>query len=57
MQNFFQNSKFFVPVVTLFDIFILDLNVFLAFIFFYKLNFSSKNKLRAFFRCVFVFFF
>ena len=57
MQNFLQNNKFFVSVVTLCDIFILDLNDFLASMFFYKIDFSFKNKLHAFFRCVFVFFY
>ena len=53
MQNFLQNDKFFVSVVTLCDIFYLrfkrcfGLNVF----FFYKIDFSLENKLRAFFRC------
>ena len=37
--------------------FILDLNDFLALIVFYIKNFCLKNKLRAFFRCVFVFFY
>ena len=52
MQNFLQNNKFFVSVVTLCDIFILDLIDFLALMFFYKIEFSLENKLRAFFRCV-----
>ena len=51
MQNVLQINKFFVSVVTLCDLFILDLNNFLAFLFFYKIDFSLKNKLRAFFRC------
>ena len=34
-----------------------DLNDFLAFMFFYKIDFSLKIKLRAFFRCFFFFFF
>ena len=50
MQKFLQINKFFVSVVTLCDIFysrfkrIFGLNVF-----FYKIDFSLKNKLRAFF--------
>ena len=36
MQNFVQRSKFFVSVVTLCDIFILDLNNFVALMFFHK---------------------
>ena len=36
--------------------FILDLNDFLALIFFNKIDFSLKNKLRAFFSLFFVFF-
>ena len=51
MQNFLQINKFFVSVVTLCDIFILDLNDFLALMFFYKRDFCLKNKRRAFFRC------
>ena len=35
MQNFLQNNKFFVSLVTLNDIFIQDLNDFLAFMFFF----------------------
>ena len=35
MQNFLQINKFFVSVVTLCDIFILDLNDFLALMFFF----------------------
>ena len=57
MQNFLQNNKFFVSVVTLCNIFSQDLNDYLAFMFFYKIDFSLKNKLRAFFRCFFVCFF
>ena len=52
MQNFLQINKFFVSVVTLCDIFILDLNDFLALMFFYKIEFCLINKRRAFFfRC------
>ena len=58
MQNFLQINKFFVSVVTLCDIFILDLNDFLALMFFfYKIDFSLKIKLRAFFSLFFVFFY
>ena len=47
---------FFVSVVTLCDIFILDLNDFLDLLcFFYKMDFSLKNKLRVFFFAVFFF--
>ena len=42
MQNFLQNNKFFVSVVTLCDIFILDLNDILALMFFYRINVSLK---------------
>ena len=42
--------KFFVSVVTLCDIFILDLNDFLALMFFYKIDFCLIKR-RAFFRC------
>ena len=51
MQNFLQNNKFFVSVVTLCDIFILDLNDILALMFFYITDFSLK------FFAVFVFFY
>ena len=47
MQSFLQNNKFFVSVITLCDIFILDLNDFLA-LMFYKIDLSLKNKLRVF---------
>ena len=49
MQNFLQSNKFFVSVVTVCDIFIQDLNDFLALMFFYKIDFSFKNKLNAIF--------
>ena len=39
MQNFLQNNKFFVSVVTLCDIFIEDLNGFLALMFFLQNRF------------------
>ena len=51
MQNFLQNNKFFVSVVTLCDIFFQDLNNFLALMFFCKVVFSLKNKIPAYFRC------
>ena len=57
MQNFLQINKFFVPVVTLCDIFILDLNNFLAFMFLNKIDFCVKNKPRALFSLFFVFFY
>ena len=57
MQNFLQIYKFFVSVVTLCDIFILDLNDFLALMFFYKIDFCLINKRRAFFSLFYVFFY
>ena len=57
MQNFLQNNKFFVSLVTLCDIFIQDLNDCLALIVFYKIDFSLRNKLCAFFSLFFVFFY
>ena len=57
MQNFLQNDKFFVSVVSLCDIFVQYLSNFLALIIFYKINFSLENKLRAFCFAVFVFFY
>ena len=57
MQNFLQNDNFFVSVVTSCDIFIQDLNDFLALIIFKKIDFSLKNKLRAFFSRFFCVFF
>ena len=57
MQNFLQNNKFFVSVVTLCDIFYSRFNDFLAFMYFYKIDFSLKNKLHSFFFAVFVFFY
>ena len=52
MQNFLQTNKFFVSLVTLCDFF-QDLNDCLALIVFYKIDFSLRNKLRAFFFAVF----
>ena len=43
MQNFLQIYKFFVSVVTLCDIFNLDLNNFLVLMFFYKIDFCLKK--------------
>ena len=57
MQTFLQNDKFFVSVVTLCDIFYSRFKRFFGLNVFYKIDFSLKNKLRAFFRCVFVFFY
>ena len=57
MQNFLQNNKFFAYVVTLCDIFIQDLKDFFALMFFNKIDFSLKNKLRAFISLVFMFFY
>ena len=51
MQNFLQNNKFFVSEVTLCDIFYSKFKRFFGLNVFYKINFSKKNKLRAFFRC------
>ena len=52
MQNFHQNNKCFVSVVTLCDIFIQDLNDFLALTFLQK-DFSLKISYVPFFRCFF----
>ena len=46
----FKIVSFFVSIVTLCDIFIQDLNEFLALIFFFKIDLSLINKLRVFFR-------
>ena len=48
MQNFLQNNKFFVSVVTLFDIFYSRFKRFFGLNVFYKIDFSLLNKLRAF---------
>ena len=45
----FKVIRSFVSLVTLCVIFILDLNDFLALMFFYKIDFSLKNMLYAFF--------
>ena len=59
MQNFLQGSKIFVSVVTLCDIFYTRFKRFFGFnvFFFYKLDFSLKNKLRALFSLFFFLFF
>ena len=50
MQNFHQTDKFFVfRSYIVWHFFILDLNDFLALMCFYKIDFSLKNKLRAYF--------
>ena len=50
MQNFRQINIFFVSVVTLCDIFYSRFKRFFGLnVFFYKIDFSLKNKLRAFF--------
>ena len=57
MQNFLQNNKFFVSVVTVCNIFYSRLKDFLALMFFYKIDFSLKKELRAFyslFLCSFI---
>ena len=56
MQNFLQNNKFFVSKVTICDIFIQDLNDFLALMFFYKIDFCLKISYVPYF-AVFVFFY
>ena len=59
MQNFLQNNKFFVSIVTLCDIFYSRFKRFFGpDVFFYKIDFSLKNKLRELspFFAVFVFF-
>ena len=49
MQNFLQNNKFFVSVATLCDLIYSRFNRFFGLNVFYKIDFSLKNKLRAFF--------
>ena len=51
MQNFLQINKFFVSVVTLFDIFYSRFKRFFGLNVFYKIDFCLINKRRAFFRC------
>ena len=53
----FKITSFLFMLLHCVTFFILDLNVFLALIVFYIKNLCLKNKLRAFFRCVFVFFY
>ena len=53
MQNFLQNDKFFVSVVTLRDVFYSRFKRFFGHNVFYKIDFSLKNKLRAFFSLFF----
>ena len=58
MQNFLQNNKFFDSVVTLCDIFYSRFKRYFGLnFFFYKIDFSLKNKPRAFFFAVFVLFY
>ena len=58
MQNFLQNNKFFVSVVTLCDIFYSRFKRFFGLnVFFYKIDVSLENKLRSFFSLFFVFFY
>ena len=57
MQNFLQINKFFVSVVTLCDIFYSRFKRFFGLNVFYKIDFSLKDKLRAFFSLFFVFFY
>ena len=55
MQNFLLINKFFVSVVTLCDIFHSRFKRFFGLtVFFYKIVFSLKNKLRAFFAVFYV---
>ena len=54
MLKFLQNNKFFVSVVTLCDIFYSRFKRFFGLnVFFYKIDFSLKNKLRALLFAVF----
>ena len=57
MQNFLQNNRFFVSVVTLCDTVYSRFKRFFGLNVFYKKDFSLKNKLRAFFRFFCVFFY
>ena len=55
-QNSLQRNKIFVSVVTLCDIFIIDLNDFLALMFLTKIDFSFKKiSYMSIFRCFFLF--
>ena len=53
MQNFLQNNKFLVSVVTLCDNFYSRFKRFLALMFFYKIDFSLKISYVPFFHCYF----
>ena len=53
MQDFLQINKFFASVVTLCDIFYSRFKLFFALMFFYKINFSLKDKAT----CIFSLFF
>ena len=56
MQNFLQNNKFIVSVVTLCDIFYSRFEQFFGLNVFRKIEFCLKNKLRALFAvlCYFI---
>ena len=54
MQDFLQINKFFVSVVTLCDIFYSRFKLFFALMFFYKIDFSLKNKATCIFFAVFL---
>ena len=53
----FKEILFFVSVVLLYDIFCSRFKQFLAIMFCYKIDFSLKNKLHAYFSLVFVSFY
>ena len=55
MQNPHQSNKFFVPVVTLCDIFYSRFKRFFGLNVFNKIDFSLKIKLHAYFLLYFVF--
>ena len=57
MHNSLQSNKFFVSVVTLCDNFYSRFKRFFGPILFYKIVFSLKNKLCAYFSLFFFFFF
>ena len=56
MQNSLLSNKFFVSVVTLCDTFYSRLKRSLGLIVFYRIDFSLKNKLHAYFSLLFVLF-
>ena len=57
MLDFLQINKFFVSVVTLCDIFYSSFKLFFCLnVFFYKIDFSLKNKATCIFFAFFVFF-